>query len=163
MGVTKEKESQSFPLSGVRVPRDTTPAHFLFLSRVGFLFLKITSLNVTMKLTLSSRLHYAYTVLCAVLRERLGKGVSVVCAWLLPEAFVQRSNIAHNNWLCVLYPINYGYRMTSKATAPAPAASPLKNLFLPLRLSSFLICFISSSFWALRLSTLSCHAATSFS
>jgi len=35
-------------------------------------------------------------LLCAVLRERWGKGVSVVCAWLLPEAFVQRSNIAHN-------------------------------------------------------------------
>jgi hypothetical protein len=34
--------------------------------------------------------------LCAVLRERWGKGVSVVCAWLLPEALVQRSNIAHN-------------------------------------------------------------------
>jgi hypothetical protein len=37
-----------------------------------------------------------YTVLCAVLRERWGKGVSVVCAWLLPEALVQSSNIAHN-------------------------------------------------------------------
>jgi len=45
----------------------------------------------------SSRFYSAYTVLCAVLRERWGKGVSVECAWLLPEALVQRSNIAHNN------------------------------------------------------------------
>ena len=39
-------------------------------------------------------------MLCAVLRERWGKGVSVACAWLLPEALVQRSNIAHNNCVC---------------------------------------------------------------
>ena len=47
-------------------------------------------------------LYETYTVLCAVLRERWGKGVSAVCAWLLPEALVQRSNIAHNSSLYVI-------------------------------------------------------------
>jgi len=34
-------------------------------------------------------------MLCAV-------GQRVVCAWLLPEALVQRSNIAHNVLACLL-------------------------------------------------------------
>ena len=45
---------------------------------------------------LSRAFNGIYTLLCAVLRECWGKGVSVVRAWLLPEALVQRSNIAHN-------------------------------------------------------------------
>lgn len=62
-------------------------------SSLDILLLLITTVGVSF---LIARLYATYTLLCAVLRERWGKGVSVVCAWLLPEAFVQRSNIAHN-------------------------------------------------------------------